>query len=430
MSPPALPEVLTSRVDALVLGFRGELRAGARQEFLTRMRDQRLARTAVPVNVGGVPYAMSSTSRDGRWLLENGTHRVLIDEGRHLAGWGLEVTARAVALATHGLRPNIVHARDVAHVLLSSAIEERARRFDLAADFVRFDVRAIDPDALVHPRRSGLVEHGRTANGSVPIARHLRSERCTGFSVGRNDVRVRIYDKTRELLEHRDDEKRRVEEQLWSKVFGADGRPLWTAGAPVTRVEAQLRGGVLKELLDGRLRDPDELLDPSNLDAVWSYITKSWLRLVDLSTRSRRRRCETDPRWGVVQALRFAPDGVRIAVPTRSRRRSLAGARFALGVLTNHAALIGALPIGGVFASNRSIPEVVEQLEEAAAEDLVRDILTELFREVGQGVCETLLTEMGPAAAAAFLIERVAYAAARRTEIEDVARRAERRTAA
>jgi len=170
-------------------------------------------------------------------------------------------------------------------------------------------------------------------------ALHLRGRRFTGYSFGAGDLMCRIYDKTAEI---------RKSGKRW---FGG----LWLAGgadpgASVWRVEFQLRGDVLRELViavtDPRLQAvaacaTDWAIVRQGLDGLWAYLTtreagRGWLDLRRVALRedgtpdpaavARARDLgrfdqgwHRDPAWVAVSALRW---GAESAIARAGRIRA------------------------------------------------------------------------------------------------------------
>lgn len=80
---------------------------------------------------------------------------------------------------------------------------------------------------------------------------------------------------------------------------------MWPGGAyaaeVVERVEFQTRREPLREM---GIRTAEEAI--ARAGDVFTYCAGRWLRLVDLSTATRRERCELDPAWSCVQASKVA----------------------------------------------------------------------------------------------------------------------------
>ncbi|NDD30628.1 MAG: hypothetical protein EB084_20400, partial [Proteobacteria bacterium] len=111
----------------------------------------------------------------------------------------------------------------------------------------------------------------------------------------------------------------------------------WVEGQPVWRFEAQIRGEAATELNLRATRILEESLDPA-----WQYVTRKWLRLVDLGEATRRERAPVDPRWQLLQGVAFVHENVAPAVRQR-RSRGGADAPQLLGTAVSYLARDGEL---------------------------------------------------------------------------------------
>lgn len=301
---------INRRVDAMVIAFQVEMTDPTKQTIRERAAVAAQGGGAAELlKVGKLIATMKRPSTRGaeRWPIENADMRGLI-EFHATAGWNLEVSLKASYLALHDVHDGIALARAIAESF-GTVKATRLRRFDLAADFTCFDLNAEDAEGFIIPQRARMRDW-RPADSIDPtrdLAQPERSTfrdaeaRVTGFVIcPGGEVLARIYDKSAELQLSGREEKREIENAVWTK----NG---WDGSAQVTRVEFQLRGSVLDEM---RLRDPTEL--PKHLDAIWSYLTSrvvergtTWLRLSAPESATRKARCDLDPRWAVVQSVRF-----------------------------------------------------------------------------------------------------------------------------
>ena len=214
-------------------------------------------------------------------------------------------------------------------------------RIDLAADVQGWQPSGVELTAPIGTAPawvSRTVSRTRSAEpvkGGTKRARdlgadalHLRGRRFTGYSFGAGDLLARIYDKTAEI---------RKSGKRWC---GA----IWLAGGadpslPVWRVEYQLRGDTLRELViavtDPRLQAvaacvTDWGIVRQGLDGLWSYLTtreagRGWLDLRRVALRedgtpdpaavARARDLGRfdqgwvrDPAWVAISALRWGPE--------------------------------------------------------------------------------------------------------------------------
>jgi len=314
------------RVDALYLAFQGELSDDARADLVAAQIQAAALKAETSVhreaNAGQIHGALSVRSREGWWSIRSAWLTVDVDE-RASQGWVIAVRPSALLLLREGPRAALGMARSAARALLSEVKGERLRRLDLCADLTGFDLRTVESKAFVCHRRTQLA-------AISTIKEYMRAGKRTGFVAGRGDALVRIYDKTEHLALGLDDTKAEDERSDWS-LAGWNGRD------DVTRVEFQLRGQVLEQL---EIRDnPETALE--RLDAVWSYCTKKWFRLVELGTATRKERCTTDPRWRTLEDVVFRE---RSEPARRVRVPSVPMARRMVSAVVNFAAIEGAIP--------------------------------------------------------------------------------------
>jgi hypothetical protein len=216
--------------------------------------------------------------------------------------------------------------------LRTDEVEWRISRVDVAADVAGAALQASDSDYLTtRARNRERVE--------LPTTSHDRGRVFTGFNLGSRGgaAYARLYLKS---FEAPNDAPIR---ELWRQKGYDLGhhRDVW-------RVEFELRPSLLRELrVDGQPlpNDPDALLS-NHLDAVWAYVTTSWLTLRDRSrSATRRERTPVAPWWAALAQLRGL-NGEAPAAPGLkvSRDRSRRGDRdkllkLALGAIAGVAAL-------------------------------------------------------------------------------------------
>ena len=325
------------RVDALVLAFaltpdphrieyleqhgtEAQERGGAVLEF----PQERLA------------FEVARTHQATRVVFANLDVRCQWDEAA-AGGWQLTVIPCATYLATHSLDETLTLCRRIAGCF-GIVDAERLRRVDLAADYQGFPLVEMGPAAL-QTRRSKTVSFETEAKDvagapdldgyGAPVRVYRKNDSSiTGYVVSPgNTIMARLYDKTVELRHPGREHKAELEHTIW-KAHGWDGE------TQVTRVEFQLRGEVLDEV---ELRDPTQL--KAKLDAVWQYCTR-WLRCIDLTTSSRRKRCALLPAWVLVQETRFFHPDVPV---TRKRVRGGATCENMYGTLISYLGRSGKL---------------------------------------------------------------------------------------
>ncbi len=375
--------LLARRIDYLTLAFKGPLDEDVEELLCERALEVQSLQTAVAVEVTpGVAFSMALGSRDGWWYLENADARVVIN--KHASrGWLVAVEMSGVALARIGHVVAIERARVLASKLLARVDDERVRRVDMCADFVGFDLPNIDPHAWLAQRRCKQVDH-------VRLDTYREGDECTGFTIGKGAVVLRVYNKTEELKAKGDATKRAEEYARW-EAAGWDGQ------SPVTRVEFQLRDAAMKEL---GLRDVPHFAE--RLDDAWAYCTRRWCRLVELGTRTRKKRCETDARWEAVRNVEFVCN----AEPARRKRsRGTVDARHAIGAVINYTSRAG---LGGGFPLGSSGREKTRDWTDEYADAWVHWLLEERFGRASRAAADELLrTAPSRREAAARLYEKV-----------------------
>ena len=215
-----------------------------------------------------------------------------------LAGPGVDVEAgtdiaivdlRAPYLATHSPGEGVALTEQIARAMCPGHWTDsgRVRAIDLCADIAGTTFDARDLGAFVTRLRGAdtfRTRQRRTAGDPV----------VTGLSIGNpKAILVTIYNKSAELRQKHATERAGMEGFRWTER-GWDGR------RDVWRVEVKLRGSILREY---GLCDPAKLVE--RIDAVWRAMVTKVVRLVDLSSATRRERCGDDPRWGVLQRATF-----------------------------------------------------------------------------------------------------------------------------
>jgi len=364
--------VLARRVDALVVAFK----AAIRPEVWERLQREKVeaARSnggSVASTVGRVPFSLDKRGSSSGYSIRlvNADATVLVedlreydDSGRYAGpGWSVEVALRAAYLATHTRAQAYALARALAAalgVLGPRQTSERVRRADLAGDveLVRgLDFTTEDRGAFVgRSHKVADYEPASEAGASHhEIRTHWRKNAATtltGFSFSAGaDFQARLYDKSVEIARHEaGHEKPAIERALWA-------RGGWSGGT-VWRLEFQIRREALRE---GKIETLDEL--ERELDSLWAYGTKRWLRMADRDGATRRHRSRTDDRWLLFQAVTFE----REAAPIRRERMKRGGCSVGqvLGTIQSFLAGIGstadtetsdgaARPVRAVFLEN------------------------------------------------------------------------------
>lgn len=312
-------------------------------------------------------------------------------------GFTLEFVWRAQELARVGLEI-CVEESDAIAAMCGRVFQSRLRRLDLCCDVMGWQVREKDLWNLDKRPRQTWTEFpandvGQDNEGwespkdAKRRAREAKTERraygrgamhrrrITGISIGAGgDLQSRIYDKRSELELDTIGARREKEEARW-RAAG------WNGTAPVTRVEFQMRGDVLKQF---GVRELDTCLEPvyervppdayaserpelakrartkparklvghrivtvkgadgverqaslvDRIDAIWAYCL-NWIRIV-VPRKSKNgnavcaSRLADDRRWAMLREAKFFEKAREPAV--RYRPRKVASAAQALGV--------------------------------------------------------------------------------------------------
>jgi hypothetical protein len=218
--------------------------------------------------------------------------------------------------------------------LRTKEVEWRVSRVDLAADVAGAALQASDSQHLTTRARN-------RERRELPATTHERGRLFTGFNLGSRGAAAyaRLYLKSFEAAADA------PVRELW-RQRGYDARQ----HGDVWRVEFEVRPSLLRELrVDGQplTTEPDALL-ADHLDAVWSYLTTSWLTLRDrTSAATRRERTPVAPWWAALMQLRGLNGGAPAAPGLKvSRDRTRRGDRDkllkqALGMVAGVAALDG-----------------------------------------------------------------------------------------
>lgn len=319
-------------MDALRIAFAIELPSAVCDELRAR-QDRANACGTAEVTIGAFTGALSHASSVDRWIIKNDDVTCEVN-ARAAEGWTLAIDVRAHFLATHALDEVIAFMQRIARCF-GCPTRSRVRRLDLAVDVLGWKVRSQERTSFLLPRGQG---------GKARWSSHHKGDNMTGFvCCAGAPLLARIYNKVEELQSHRDERKSAIEMARW-RAAG------WTDGEAVTRVEFQLRSETLEELAvcscdlrtcacaRGQLRDPARLA--AALDGVWQYLTTRWLRLTIPNSATRDHNRKTDPRWDLVQGVRFAHEIVPVR---RVRRRGGATVAQALGTTMSSLAANGRL---------------------------------------------------------------------------------------
>ncbi len=393
---------IARRVDALKLNYQVKAGSAVDDEFDER---QSLADTAghAELRLGRFGFLMKRGRSNDRFYFENQDVRCLYDR-KPRGRCNLELIPRATFLATHPLASALSLLNEVAEAV-GTVSQEHLGRIDLAADFVGFPLHRDDIDNLVtsRARTDGFLVSGKDVEpGGDRLTQHLDAGRSvSGISVAPgNPLMARIYDKTAELKLAGREDKRSIEQQIWSTGG-------WAPGQQVTRVEGQFRSETLREM---KLRCPVDV--GARLDGAWQYLVSRWMRLVR-PTRKRRVECPLDPRWKAVQAVVFQHPS---APATRTRTRGGATASQALGMVIARQGAIGDLP-NAVVGEERAF---VASMSSDAQEQWLRSTLDKVFAGQAKDSSRDLILTYGLQEAALRLAIKVNAMRAKYFSVDDL----------
>lgn len=346
--PP--PRLLARRIDTFRLGARVRFSEAQITAYRQAARDA-WEHGETELRVGAWRFSAKRTEKRGVLMLSNADVSLSIDfkahprelgDGGRPVGWTITIDARAMFLARH--EPRAALGCVLAIVEAFGEVEEvRLRRIDMCADWAGWFIREDD------------AHHFRRPSGPARVAEWVELESVEGFTSTRyhrgtkmtgvticpgGDLMFRCYDKTEHLRFMRSEEHEATERECWSLALDGLGYEPARDG-DVTRIEFQLRTGVLAEFEGFDALDPREAFD--NLSAIWRYCCEKWCALVILDDE-RRTRCTLDPRW--VEAI-AVPWNTHQAVPTRARKRKTATAEMFIGCGLSIAAGLGLVTIPG-----------------------------------------------------------------------------------
>lgn len=319
--------VVNVRIDWLGLAFQVLPSTGVLDALLGRIKAE-ASEGPVWVSLAGAGF-MVIRAGDMKHVLSNNTCQVEIEPGAS-EGWNVAVIFSGKQMAVRSRDSAVAIAERLA-AALGTVRGRRVRRVDLAVDVAGWQLSAAgDVDRFVKPRQAGWgkfrAERDLKRDGDtyqLPTSDvYVRNERVTGIVLcPKGALKLVAYDKRAELAT-RDKWKGADEEARWRERG-------WDGESGVVRFEFRVKAEALYEMVDpeGRnLRDGVRALD--NLDAIWAYLTHEWVRLVDVEGATRKTRAKVDPRWQLLQQVRFAHEAQPIA---RKRRRGGASAAQARG---------------------------------------------------------------------------------------------------
>jgi hypothetical protein len=210
------------------------------------------------------------------FVLEHKLGKVGVGESRNMPAW--RVSPSAEALHTLGPLGVVAFFRSLLEALTGGPVQLMVSRLDTHADLLGLVITEADvADFVCQARKYAAYRDGDVVQthwwgpgGDQSVRAYLKRDEIA--ATGNGDY----------LLEQ------------WSAA-GDDGV------SPVTRVEAQTRRRVLRQL--GVITAEDAI---AMAGQVWVYSTDKWLRWIDPATATRAVRAKVDQRWGTVQHARVA----------------------------------------------------------------------------------------------------------------------------
>ncbi len=372
------PRVVGYRLDALQVAWRVLLDAQMMLELgMAHSRAVKSPAKVTPWKVGGVPFALNREGAKHGYMyrLTNADATILVGDIRdqddpEKPGWNVEVSLRAAYLATHTREQACDYASELAACFAKRdrgfrepwALGERVRRMDLAVDMTGCTFSTDDRKAIVKRGRNvkDYKPESQGAPNTTPaktaIETHWRKGddgEVTGFTVSPgNSIMCRIYDKRAEMAQWDPlNEKVQVEREIWQRAGVTDADEVW-------RIEFQLRRDALEQMGIETLNDVMK-----NLDKMWAYCTRKWLRIVDLTTATRKERAEIDLRWKAIQGVTWRE---QMEPATRVRRK-----RGGPNLVTTVGTVVAHLAATGDVVCDGDADEVIRKNGEALVEHML-----------------------------------------------------------
>jgi hypothetical protein len=433
-----IPVCVGERVDWIALGFRVNLddHIMKRIDAHTRIADEHGHAEIVLERDSEVWAArLKSKSKSARILTStDGDVRVVVDprapagvdengepfteEDGSLPRWTVGIEVSGETLIRQGWRAPLVEAHRIARIF-GLVYGARLRRLDLCADFVGFALAREDADKIVSLARHKKLYYSRTRPRGLADGAEFQGGlvlRTLMVAPGA-DLSARIYDKSFELACKREKRKSRAEIEKWSETAVAlaphKQASVLRAGPRVVRVEFQVRGQALKQM---GLRNAEPAHVADALDRIWRYSTTEmmrtrngvmrsrpgWMRLVVGEVGKRERRA-LDPRWAVVQRVRFVKEGAPLA---RVRRSTGASAAQVIGCAVSLLAKADELPrVPVIMADGTYAADVLEMVARLAGMDddeakkTLELAVGAILRRAGRVIAEDLMEMRKPRAA-------------------------------
>ena len=223
-----------------------------------------------------------------------------------------------------------------------SLLQFRVSRVDLAVDSDEMDFAALSTEAQFVTRARRKAQYGLQPNWEedelifqeTPVANYRQGAALTGFSHGKGDIMIRIYNKWLEISKN---PSYKNDKRFFGTLWKQHG---WNNAHDVWRTEIQLRRPVLRELTRADGRTLDTLSVPETIQALpgfLPYFLLDWLSLRIPNEDKNKWRWPVDPLWlqMVHQATHQQLAGSRQFLPPQFNAQVLA--RTIMGYLASFA---------------------------------------------------------------------------------------------
>lgn len=265
-------------VDSLYISYQGEMLNDARTELanLKEMAQDVDREHLAQAKIGEHIFTVSDKGRGHyRYLLIDGCFEIQLCEVPNPAIPVAYVKVRSRMLATMSPTEVEAHLRKILRRLCNLSDKPgTVSRADLFLDFCCDDavIRNLSPSQFIC--RAEIIRP------------YFTNYQLTAFDVGLGgDLSARLYDKTLQLA---------VSKQTYLlDLWKAGG---WNGKRTVWRIEFQLRRSILGQMYITSVPQLDQ-----QRGAIWTYLTKEWLRLVIPNPKDKTRsRWETHPLWDAI----------------------------------------------------------------------------------------------------------------------------------
>lgn len=276
-SSGAAPRELLSGIDSLDLTSVSEVPPLVLDQLeRLKAKAQASPREVIPFAVAGETFRVSPRGFDS-WT------PFKLDHARGSLGVGatphrptVRVTLASKSMHLDGAAEALRWAQEHVEALLNARTVLAPSRLDQHVDLADMVITRQDGEAFCC-RASAVDDRWNLDTGQLE----------TMYLGKGSPVLLRIYDKLLEIRNGATDNGYLLD------LYEQSG---WT-GEPVTRVESQVRGEILKQF---GMRHAEDVLRLHG--EVYLYVVGKWARLVDITSASRKERARTDARWLAVQA--------------------------------------------------------------------------------------------------------------------------------